>query len=360
MKRTVKCKLEPAPEQAAALTATLETFALACNAALVVANDTGNTRAFDLHKVSYRQLKDGFGLTANYVVRAIARVAQSFGKGKRTPKEFRPTSLDLDKDLLRYNPHNETVSLASIHGRLKGVRVRLGNYQRQLLTGQNPTAGTLFYDARRHKWYINFVIALPDHEPSGDEPLGVDLGINRILTTSDGEIKSGRHLNRVREKYQRTKASLQRKATKNAKRVLKRLSGREARFQKDVNHCLSKQVVKTAADSNRFLALEDLNGIRLRTTNKGKRLRRMIGRWAFFQLRTFIAYKAEERGVVLALVDPRNTSKSCSRCGEMGSRRKHLFSCKSCGFQGDADYNAALNIALRASVNRPKVSSLAA
>ena len=58
------------------------------------------------------------GLTANYVVRAIARVAQSFGS-KRPPKEFRPTSLDLDKDLVRLIPWNETVSIATLAGRQK-------------------------------------------------------------------------------------------------------------------------------------------------------------------------------------------------------------------------------------------------
>ena len=49
---------------------------------------------------------------------------------------------------------------------------------------------------------------------------------------------------------------------KNINRKLKRLSGKEARFRKDVNHCISKQIVKSALDTNRVVAVEDLKGIR--------------------------------------------------------------------------------------------------
>jgi putative transposase len=103
MQKTVAAKLIPSKTQAQALKSTLAVFADACNQALKVAQKYNVKRAFDIHRLCYRDIKAATGLTSNYVVRAIGRLAQSFGK-KKPPKEFKPTSLDLDKDLIRFIP----------------------------------------------------------------------------------------------------------------------------------------------------------------------------------------------------------------------------------------------------------------
>lgn len=357
LKRTITCKLKPSGEQARILRDTLTAYAAACNRILEIANATNKRKAYDIHHASYYAVKAETGLTANYVVRAIARVAQSFGK-KRPPKEFRPTSLDLDKDLFRFNAYNETVSLATVAGRQK-IKLQLSNRQRQELKGQKPKAGHLTYDRKKDRFQIHFVVDLP--EPLKIEPdgvLGVDLGINRIATLSTGKIVSGRDLNRLREVRQRTRASLQSKGTKGAKRALKRLSGKQARMMADVNHCLSKQIVKEASDKKLTIALEDLTGIRQRCNHKGRRLRKMLGNWAFYDLRQKITYKALEAGLRVVLVNPRNTSKTCSACGQIGVRRKHRFSCNSCGLVADADQNASVNIARAGAVKCLRILSL--
>lgn len=365
MRQTVACKLIPTQPQKEALRETLNAFADACNLVLQVANRTGKRRAFDIHHECYYSIKEQTGLTSNYVVRAIARVAQSFGK-KRPPKEFRPTSLDLDKDLIRFIPLTETVSISTIQGRQK-IRLQLGNYQRHLLKGQKPTAGHLTYDKKKKTFHVHFVIELPDDPTqTPDGVLGVDLGINRIATTSDGEIVSGRNLNRLREVRQRTRASLQKNGTKGCKRALKRLSGKQRLMMSDVNHVISKRIVENAKETNRAIALEDLSGIRERAA-KGKAMRKMLGAWAFYDLRTKIEYKAKQAGITVILVDPAYTSKSCSRCGQIGSRRKHKFSCKTCGLLIDSDVNGAINISRRGcqallssdAVNQPEAAVLA-
>lgn len=360
MRKTVACKLQPTPEQRAALLATLTAYAAACNEALKVATETGKQNKFALQKECYYRLKEQFGLTANYVVRAIARVSQSFGK-KRPPKEFRPTSLDLDKDLMRFIAWNETVSLATLASRQK-IKLQLGNYQRHLLKGQKLTTGTLVYNPKQKTFHLHFAIEVDEPTPDPQGTLGVDLGINRVATLSTTGAISGKKLNRYREQRARIRASLQRKGTQGAKRALKRLSKRESRFQSDVNHCLSKRIVAEAKESNLAIALENLEGIRARCNNKGKRLRKLLGRWAFYDLRQKITYKAIEAGVRVVTVNPAYTSQTCSACGLIGSRRKHSFKC-SCGFVCDADVNASRNIAaqgasvvLRDSVNRPETA----
>jgi len=156
---------------------------------------------------------------------------------------------------------------------------------------------------------------------------------------------------------------LQKVNTKNAKRRLRKNAGRERRFQQDANHCISKALMKKAVVSRKAIALEDLSGIQERTTVR-REFRYERHSWAFFQLRQFITYKAAWAGVPLYLVDPRNTSRTCSACGhcEKANRKSQAeFLCQRCGFAANADSNAALNISRkeRAAVNRPMASSLA-
>lgn len=354
--KTVSCKIQASGPERDSLVSTVSRFTAACNDILAVSNAHNTRSKFMLQKLCYRDIKNRYGLTSNYVIRAIARVAASFGKGKYTPTEYNANSADLDSHLIRYIPLSESVSIATIHGRIK-VKLVLGNFQRHLLKGQNPTSGVLCLK-RSGELYVNLILELPSPDPViPTDVLGVDLGINRIATTSDGKRISGKKLNRTRERNQRVKAKLQAKGTKRTKRVLKRLSGKQSRFMRDVNHCISKDLVADAVKSNRAIAIEDLTGIRERCNHKGKRLRSALGKWAFFQLRTLLNYKAESAGVLLLLVDPAYTSQLCSICGALGSRQKHKFSC-SCGHVCDADINGARNIAARGRQSiRPEVAA---
>jgi IS605 OrfB family transposase len=143
-------------------------------------------------------------------------------------------------------------------------------------------------------------------------------------------------------------------------RLLKKRSGRERRFARDVNHCISKAIVRTAKGTGRGVALEDLKNIRS-PINGSRRQQRVLHSWAFFQLRAFIAYKAQAAGVRVVLVNPAYTSQICSRCGhcEKANRKSQAkFLCVSCGFSAHADANAAVNIC-RAAVIPPDAAPLA-
>lgn len=73
--------------------------------------------------------------------------------------------------------------------------------------------------------------------------------------------------------------------------------------------------------------------------------------WAFFQLRSFVEYKAKLAGVPVVLVDPRHTSRTCNVCGhcENANRKNQAeFLCQHCGHSSNADENAARNIRDRA------------
>ena len=100
-------------------------------------------------------------------------------------------------------------------------------------------------------------------------------------------------------------------------------------------------------------------GINLRTRVRHED-RAAHGNWSFDQLGSFIQYKAHKYGVAYREVDPRYTSQRCAKCGhtEKANRRSQAeFLCRACGHVAHADVNAAINIALKASVNAPVVST---
>ncbi|MBO0753082.1 MAG: transposase [Bradyrhizobiaceae bacterium] len=131
-----------------------------------------------------------------------------------------------------------------------------------------------------------------------------------------------------------------------AKRRLKKLSGKEARFRKHTNHVISKEIVATAERSRSAIALEDLTHVRKRTKVKKAQRSRLAG-WSFSQLRQNVEYKAKMRGIPVVAVDPRDTSRACPKCrvvDRANRKSQDRFSCNHCGYEAAADFVGALNI----------------
>jgi putative transposase len=245
--------------------------------------------------------------------------------------------------------------LTLLHTRER-LETALGAHQTGRLTGQAPTSATL---VKRRDGTFFLHVQCKGAAPSPQIPtgtLGVDLGQRRVAVDSDATVYEALEVKRVRTHYPKVRQTLQRKGTLGAKRLLKRLSGREHRHMRHVNHQISKQLVKTAQTTHRQIALEDLTGMRQRT--KVRKLQRYQHHsWAFYQLRQFVAYKAQDASVSVVFVDPAYTSQTCHCCGARGHRQALKFVCTTCGFVGDADINAASNIAARgAQVAEPEHS----
>ena len=120
--------------------------------------------------------------------------------------------------------------------------------------------------------------------------------------------------------------------------------------------------MRTAEDTGRGIAVEDLQGIRERVSVR-RRQRARHANWAFAQLSTFVQYKAAVVGVPVVLVDPRHTSQTCLACGHVDRANRPSqarFECIACGFAGPADAVAACVISARAraAVMRPNVDQL--
>jgi putative transposase len=113
-----------------------------------------------------------------------------------------------------------------------------------------------------------------------------------------------------------------------------------------MNHKLSREVVDLAKANQMGIRLEDLKNIRERTNKKSnKKSRGITNNWNFYQFRQMVEYKARICGVPVEFISPAYTSKTCSRCGRLGTRLKKTFECDFCNHADHADANAAFNIA---------------
>ncbi|MGD0329370.1 MAG: transposase [Nitrososphaeria archaeon] len=257
-----------------------------------------------------------------------------------------------DRRTFKFYPENGYVSLSTALGRLI-FKTTIYEYIKQYLQGKYTNAQLII---RKGRAFLNIQCELPDIPVNtGNRVLGVDRGILNIVTCDDNTFANSRHFRAVKGRYQYLKAKLQSLGTPSAQCKLVRLSGRERRFTLDTNHVIAKQIVEKPYD---VLALEALSISKRKV--QGRKFNRKLGGWSYGQLLSLLKYKAENLGKIVVEVNPRHTSQRCSKCGYIDRNNRHGlgFHCRQCGFQLDADLNAARNIAPlgKSELSRPDVN----
>jgi IS605 OrfB family transposase len=330
VKLTAQVKLLTDDSQFIALQETLAIANQACNAISETAWETKTFRQFPLHKLTYQKIRQTYPLSAQVVVRCISKVADAYKVSRKKKRVFDEYgAIAFDNRILSWYLEKFEVSIWTVRGRMR-IPFVCGDRQRELLKAHRGESDLCLIDG---KFYLFAACDVETPEVADvEDVLGIDMGIVNLAVDSDGEIFSGDKVEENRRKYTHRRRNLQRKGTKSAKRKLKKLSGKQARFQKQVNHTISKRIVQKAKDTNRAIAIENLTGIRDRVTVSRKQRARHAN-WSFYQL-------------VCGCVDKRNRV------------TQDTFSCVSCGFSALADHVAARNIWARAAVNQPMVSEL--
>jgi putative transposase len=359
MKLIAQVRLKPTPEQVDYLSQTLEVANALCNRISDFAWEQKVFSAFKLHKSLYHSLRVETGLTAQVVVRMFAKVADAYKADKKRLRSFKPHgAIAYDDRILHWYTEKCAVSIWTVANRLH-IPYSAGDHQHELLKYQQGESD-LVYNKTTKEFFLLATCDIPHpDERQTDEALGIDMGVANIAVSSDGDIFSSELIEYTRKRYARLRSALQKKGTKSAKRHLKKMSGKQYRFQKDTNHIISKRIVETAQDTDRSIRVEDLTHIRARTTVRGSENRARHSNWAFAQLRIFLMYKAKLAGIKLEQVEPRYTSQRCFECGhiERANRKSQAqFLCCVCGHSNHADLNAAKNIAVWAAVVPPIVS----
>jgi IS605 OrfB family transposase len=342
---TEMLKLAASSEQADALLATIRACNAASNRVAEVAFEHKTANKIRLQPLVYHELRERFDLSSQMAVRAISKACEAYKRDKNIMPMFRELgAVAYDQRILSWKGRDRA-SILTLGGRIIVPVVYQGRWLDVTGTTLRGAADLIYRDG---KFYLAVIIDVPE-PPAGPEPegwLGVDLGIVNIAADSDGNTYCGKAVRAVRYRNRQTRARLQSKGTKSAKRLLAKRRRRESRFARDVNHVISKALVSEAKGTGRGIKLEDLSGINGRTTvRKAQRADRLS--WSFYQFRAFIAYKAALAGVPVVLVDPRNTSRRCPGCGHIDKRNRPdqaTFRCISCGLAGLADHFAARNI----------------
>lgn len=304
----------------------------------------------ELHKLTYASERVSTQLPSQLVCSARVRATESIKGAKTRLKNGRKASCPKARaKTIRYDARSAninltagTAALASINGRVE-CKLSIPEFQKPRIGWKVCSSDLVF---KSGKAFLHVVVEAPDkpYELTG-QVVGVDLGVNRPAVTSDTKFFGKRQWKGVEYRYFKLRRALQAKGTKSAKRHLKKLGRKENRFRTDCDHVLSRRIVDSVQEGT-AIVLEDLTDIRERVKAR-KKTRRRIHAWSFARLQSFLQYKSKIAGSFVAYVDPRYTSQKCSRCGhtEKANRKtQSWFVCKKCGFQHNADLNAAKNI----------------
>lgn len=367
MKLTLQLQLLPDEAQVVDLRRTVERFNAAANWLAGLAFKAQTASKYELQKRHYYELRERFDLPADMTIRVIAQVCEAYKRDKTKKPTFRKHAAVPYSHGKNYGFKGvDRVSISVVPSGRAIVPFVLGKYQKERFGFAKGQADLVLREDG--KWFFLVTVDLPgDPEIAATEFIGVDLGIEQIAVTSDGDAYEDKQVQDARRKLAERRKKLGRaaggrqrrgKRPRNIRRVIKRTKRREGRFRRDVNHVISKKIVQAAKRTGRGIGLEDLKYIRARVRLRRRQRDRFYG-WAFGQLRTFIEYKGRLAGVPVVTVDARHTSQTCSECGhcERSNRKNQSqFICRRCGFAANADSNAALNIKARAEVNRPMVS----
>ena len=128
---------------------------------------------------------------------------------------------------------------------------------------------------------------------------------------------------------------------------IKQLSDKEQRTANDILHKISKQIVEKAKQTDSYIVLGELKGIRNSGKKKGRMFRRIVNNMPYLKLTRYIEYKAREKGINVVRISERGSSKTCSKCGyedKLNRKTQGLFKCKQCAFELNADANGVRNI----------------
>ncbi|MGH9588233.1 MAG: RNA-guided endonuclease InsQ/TnpB family protein [Acidobacteriaceae bacterium] len=216
------------------------------------------------------------------------------------------------------------------------------------------------------KWFVSVQTAreVARPVPSSTSAIGIDLGVARFATLSDGAVYEPLH---SFKRHQQRLAHYQRMMSRRckfgrnwqkARRKVQKIHARIGNCRRDYLHKISTAISKNHA----MVCIEDLQVRNLSksssgmVTNPGTQVRaksglnRSILDQGWFEFRRQLEYKLAWNGGILIAVPPQNTSRECPACGHTHAANRQTqaqFRCVECGFAANADLVGAINVLAR-------------
>lgn len=219
-------------------------------------------------------------------VRDTALEAVKATKFKRKIKKRKYSSLRYDRRTLTLR--GQQITITGLNKRHKEI-LSVPDYHKEVFNSWSCKSGTLSY--LNGQFYINLTFETDTPKQKNGNVIGIDRGLYNLATLSDGSNFSNSGIRAIQRRYLYNRKKLQAKGTPSARRLLKKMSGREKRFSRDVNHVITKKISHLPYS---VFVMEDLSSIR--TKRRGKKMNKWIASWPFFQFEQFLGYKAEALG----------------------------------------------------------------
>lgn len=172
-------------------------------------------------------------------------------------------------------------------------------------------------------YYMVCFVDFPEVEKENKKLLGIDVGLNNAVATSDGKIL-GKELKdlRIRTKYRKYEKKL-------------------SPIKQGLNHC-AKEMVNFYSHTDFVVENLSFKGRR----NRSRKFRRRNNNWAYNHFANKLEEMGKLEGFRLIKVNPAYSSQKCPMCGFTNkmNRKGELFLCNQCGYKENADYVGAMNI----------------
>src|SRR3990167_2247904 len=259
----------------------------------------------------------------------------------------------------RFKPSDRfnTINYATLNDgcQIKENRLYLQNVGYIKVKWHRPIDGnikTLSITRRNNKWYVSFIVEYDINPlPKTGKEIGIDVGLNVFITTSNGQqVKSPKYLKQSERKLAKSQKLLSRRKKGSARRKKARIlvaKHHEKISNQRLDFC--HQVTNSLVKNYDGFAVENLN---IKNMVKNKYLSKSIHDAGWGMFLNILKCKAESAGRWYQEISPNRTSQKCSFCGKVvkKSLAVRMHNCPYCGLSLDRDVNAALNILQKARI----------
>lgn len=306
-----------------------------------------------VHAACYEKIRNTFkSLPAQAVIRIQKEVLRAFrsqkSNGHKQAKTPQKHSLSMTLDKRMYSSFTwEGISIVSeTPNKRKRFTFNLYPKIKEMFNTSIAKDPVIFY--RNNELWLSIPFEVQGKMPCNNNCIGVDMGIKRLFTTSDGIAFRDKNYLTRRRKLRYLKRTLESVGTRSANKHLYKLRKKERKLSKDMCHRATNALLKSTDAS--VIVVEDLSNIKKSTSKSANGFKRtrhnnMLSQVPFYMFKEILTYKATLAGKQVVSVSPQYTSQIDSRTGKKDGKRLGCRYYCSDGVVLDADWNASVNIA---------------
>jgi len=309
-----------------------------------------------LHKLFYSKLVR-LGFRAHHAkevyVYAKSLVESARSNGGRKPV-LRKLSARVDKYDYRLDLDNMLLTLKLHNGYEVKLKLTAPKERVEKFKGWSNYELVVKYDGSELWVSVYFRRAIKPLRPK--TMMAIDLNFDNVtlaIFTLDGRLVKLKRFKTPHRKILTHKIWIERiqrryprswRFIKGIKKAIKRHGERMRNISWDYSHKIGDLVAELALKYHSVIVLEDLDKLK-ENCKRDRKFNKRLGLWFYRRIQFCIEYEARERGIEVAKVNPRGTSSKCPRCGGKLAEYEHrVVSCRKCGFIGDRDVIATLNL----------------